>query len=112
MEIIGKKHLEKLKRKNQGNVPLGNAIDNLINDIESSNWENRLELTKKRPDADFVYNDFYFFDIHVHRVLILIEFADGEATIVWCGSHDEYESTFRNNKSTIKKWLKNKGFIE
>jgi hypothetical protein len=36
MEIIGKKYLEKLKRKNQGNVPLGNAIDTLIDDLEAS----------------------------------------------------------------------------
>jgi hypothetical protein len=45
-------------------------------------------------------------------VMILIEFEDnGEATIVWCGSHDEYETTFKNNKSTIKKWLNNQGLI-
>jgi mRNA interferase HigB len=44
--------------------------------------------------------------------MILIEFEDdGEATIVWCGSHDEYETTFKNNKSTIKKWLNNQGLI-
>ena len=45
--------------------------------------------------------------------MILIEFEEesGEATIQWCGSHDEYEITFKNNKNTIEKWLKDKGLI-
>ncbi|MEO7176323.1 MAG: hypothetical protein ABI002_11070 [Saprospiraceae bacterium] len=52
------------------------------------------------------------FNIHVHRVLILIEFAfEGEATVIWYGSHDEYKTNFKNNKTTIKKWLKAHGFI-
>lgn len=111
MEIIGVKHLEKLKRKNSGNSLLANAIDKLLNDLKQSNWKNKLDIIKQRPDADCIYNDFYFFDINVHRTFILIEFEDDEATIVWCGSHDEYENTFKNNKSTIKKWLKAKGYI-
>lgn len=45
--------------------------------------------------------------------MILLTFeSDGEATIVWCGSHDEYELTFRNNKNTIKKWLLSHGWID
>jgi hypothetical protein len=31
MEIVGKKILEKLKRKNKGNVPLVFEIDDLVN---------------------------------------------------------------------------------
>ena len=34
MRLIGKKQLEKLKRKNKGNIPLVLEIDNLIKDIE------------------------------------------------------------------------------
>lgn len=65
-------------------------------------------------DADRVHTDgFYFFDINIHRTLILIEFDDdGEATIIWAGTHQEYESTFKNNKPTIEKWLRNKGYIK
>lgn len=43
----------------------------------------------------------------------MIEFDDeGEATIVWAGTHDEYEKTFKNNKSTIRKWLVDRNYIE
>lgn len=105
MDIVGKKILEKLKRKNKGNIQLISEIDNLIKILEENEFKNQLEINKYRPDADCVHKDgFYFFNINVHRTLILIEFEEnGEATIVWCGSHDEYEKTFKNNKNTIKK---------
>jgi len=65
-------------------------------------------------DADCIHNDgFYFFNISIHRSLILIELdEEGEATILWVGSHDEYERTFKNNKSTIEKWLRKNEYIE
>jgi hypothetical protein len=67
-----------------------------------------------RKDADCIHADgFYFFDIHLNRTMILIEVEDeGEATVIWVGSHQEYERTFRNNKSTIEKWLRSKDYIE
>lgn len=54
---------------------------------------------------------FCFFDINVHRTMILLEFEDGECTVIWAGTHDEYESIFKNNKAAIEKWLRNNGFI-
>ncbi len=88
-------------------------IDNLISDLESFN-PNDTHIKDIRNDADCVHSDgFYFFNTHIHRTLILIEFDDdGEATIIWAGTHDEYEQTFKNNKKTIERWLRNKGYIE
>jgi|SRR5690554_4365453 len=113
MRILGRKVIVKLKKKNIGNKKLCNAIDKLIRDIENFNPKLQ-DLKAVRKDADCVHSDgFYFFDIHFHRTLIMIEFdQEGEATIVWAGSHQEYEETFKNNKKTIKKWLKNNGYIE
>lgn len=112
MRLVNKKALEKLKRKNKGNVPLTKEIDKLIADIEKNEWVNQGELNETRSDADCVHNDgFYFFNISVHRTMILIEFDEGEASVVWAGNHKEYEATFKNNKITIKKWLKSKDFI-
>ena len=114
MRLIGTKKLVKLKNKNKGNTKLVKAIDNLIKEIEDGNWTNGEELKKDRPDADCVHNDgFYFFDINVHRTLILIEFdEDGEATVVWTGTHQEYDSVFKGNKNTIKKWLRANEYID
>lgn len=61
------------------------------------------ELMKIRPDADKVHSSgFFFFNLAEHRTMILIEFINSEATILWCGNHKTYESTFKNNKHTIR----------
>ncbi len=113
MRVIGKKVLEKLKKKNAGNRTLCEAVDKLVKDLETFN-PHRTELKAIRKDADSVHPDgFYFFDIYLHRAMILIEFEDdGEATIIWAGSHQEYTRTFRNNRTTIERWLRNRDFIE
>lgn len=112
MRILGKKTLLKVKKKNIGNKKLCAEIDQLIIDLETFNPGEK-SLYDIRSDADCVHSDgFYFFDIHIHRTLILIELDDeGEATIVWAGTHQEYEATFKNNKSTIEKWLRKNGYI-
>lgn len=112
MELLRKNKLTKLKRKNQGNSKLIRAIDKLISDIESANWTKKTDIKSARPDADCVHSDgFYFFDINIHRTMILVVFEDNEATVIWTGSHDEYEKTFKGNKTTIEKWLRNQQLI-
>lgn len=112
MRLINKKALEKLKRKNQGNSALVIEINKLINDIEKNIWKTQNDLNQIRPNADCVHSEgFYFFNISIHRTMVLIEFEEEEATIVWTGSHKEYEITFKNNKNTIKKWLRFNNYI-
>lgn len=113
MRLLRKDILLKLKVKNKGNASLGRAIDELISQIERSGWKTREEIKSERPDADQAHSDgFYFFDIRIHRTLILIELGDdGEATVVWAGAHADYERTFKNSKETVKKYLKDKGWI-
>lgn len=112
MRIVGKKIILKHKKKNIGNKKLCAEIDRLIADLENFNPREN-NIIEIRNDADRVHSDgFYFFDINIHRTLILIEFDDeGEATIVWAGTHQEYESIFKSNKLTIERWLRNKGYI-
>jgi len=114
LNIVNKHILIKLLRKNRGNAKLIKSVNQLIQEIEENSWANPLEIIKLRPDADCVYGgEFYFFDINIHRTLILIEFEpNGEATIVWAGNHDEYELIFKNNKHVIKKWLKDNNWIK
>lgn len=112
MRLINKKALEKLKRKKKGNAALAKEIDQLIEDFETHNWQSQEEIKKDRKDADCVHSEgFYFFNIEIHRTMILIEFEDNEASVVWVGDHQEYERVFKNNKSAIANWLKNKDLI-
>lgn len=89
-----------------------NEIDKLISDIQYAKWNKPSDINEARPDADCVHNDgFYFFDIHIHRTMILIVFEENEAVVIWTGSHDEYDNTFKGNKKTIEKWLRNQRLI-
>ncbi len=112
MRVIGKKILLKIKKKNLGNKKLCAEIDRLLSDLENYN-PTKNGIKEVRNDADCVHSDgFYFFDISIHRTLILIEIdIDGEALIVWAGTHQEYEKTFKNNKLTIEKWLRKNNYI-
>jgi len=88
------------------------AIDKLISDIENAEWIKKTDIKVIRPDADCVHSDgFYFFDLNIHRTMILIVFEDNEAIVIWAGSHDEYDKTFKGNKTTIEKWLRNQKLI-
>ncbi len=99
-------------RKNRGNKLLEVAIRKLINDFEVNEWKSAEKLLESRTDADKVHPDgFYFFNMKDHRTMILIEFDDNESTVVWCGDHDHYVSIFKNNRNTIRKWLKAKNWI-
>jgi len=102
-----------INRKNRGNSKLIKSVEKLVSDIEKNNWQNPQDLIETRADADCVYGgEFYFFDINIHRTLILIEFEEnGDATIVWAGNHDDYELTFKNNRNVIKKWLRDNSWI-
>ena len=112
MRLANQKLLIKHLRKNKGNKHLEAAIRKLVKDFEANEWKSPKKLLESRNDADRVHPDgFYFFNLGDHRTMILIEFSDNESTVVWCGDHDSYVSTFKNNKNTVRKWLKSKNWI-
>lgn len=112
MRLIGKKKLEKYKRKNRGDFQLDKDVDKLVVEIETHEWSDQTQLKIIRPDADCVHSDgFYFFNINTSRTMILIAFEDKEATVVWIGDHQAYTNTFKNNRNTIRKWLKDHNYI-
>ena len=83
MELLRINKLKKLKNKNRGNIKLIKAIDKLTSDIENAKWTKQTDIKETRPDADCVHsNGFYFFDLNVHRTMILVVFEDNEATII------------------------------
>jgi len=112
LELLRKDKLVKLKKKNKGNKKLILAVDKLILDIEKANWKNSVDIKLTRPDADKIHSDgFYFFNLNIHRTMILIVFDEEEAIIIWAGSHKEYDNLFKGNKRTIRKWLRNQKLI-
>jgi len=109
MKLLNQKLLLKHLSKNKGNKLLKQAIYKLVNDFESNRILNEEDLKRIRPDADRVHSDgYYFLNIKDSRTMVLIIFDEEESMVIWCGNHDKYQSIFRNNKNTIKKWLKSK----
>lgn len=49
MNLINKGLLERLKKKNRGNIKLTKAIDKLILEIEQNDWNSQIELKQTRP---------------------------------------------------------------
>ena len=112
MKIRYRRILEKYLKKKRGNKKLTIEIEQLLETLENANWSNSQDIKLSRPDADRVHPDgFYFFNISVDRTMVLIELEQDRASIVWCGNHDAYESTFKSNKSTIRKWLQERKLI-
>lgn len=112
MKIASLNILEKHLKKKRDNRKLRTEVDKLVVILRSANWSKPEDIKLIRPDADKVHSQgFYFFNISYDRTMILIELEEDQATIVWCGSHDEYEKTFKNNKNTIRKWLLSKNWI-
>ena len=57
MRLIGKHKLEKLKRKNRGNVSLKRDINKLIVDIEMNEWKSKAALKETRSDSEIIWID-------------------------------------------------------
>ena len=113
MQLQGKAIVSRLKYKNRGNLKLFKAIDLLINDLENAELNTQDDFRMLRRDAEKVHNKgFYFLDITVHRVLILLLLEAKQVKIIWTGNHKEYERIFKNNKNSIEKWLKQNKLLQ
>lgn len=64
MRIIGRKIILKLKWKNIGNKKLGNAIDQLLTDLEAFDFK-VATITNSRKDADCVHSEGFYFLIFI-----------------------------------------------
>ena len=122
MELTGLDKLGRLtaKKKHKGDPKFMKAVKKFKKDIKDASWENQVEMLKDRPDFDSAHPDgFYFAELNVHRAMIMVEFIinpedkedEGEVELLWAGTHDEYISTFGNNKDIITKWLRTRGRI-
>lgn len=107
MYVIGKKVVFKYTKKDRN---LLNEFNKFITAIETAVWKNGQDVKDSFKDADHIGENIYIFNIKSSRSLLLIYFDDNEIEIVWAGSHNDYERLFKNNKSTILKYLKKKGY--
>jgi mRNA interferase HigB len=131
MKVIGKRKLTKLAKKNIGNVKLQKCIASFEKEITESVWTTQQELESSTVKFDSVHSDgFYIADINIHRAMVAITFVNlkelealkgddikeqkkklGEVDVLWVGTHHDYQRVFGNNKDTVEKWLRSRGYI-
>jgi mRNA interferase HigB len=93
------------------NMTLLGAVNEFVNAVQGATWNNDQDVKATFPNADRIFNNVYVFNITgADRSLALVFFKDGEVEIVWAGNHDEYDATLKNNKDTIRKFLRKKGY--
>lgn len=108
MEVIGRRTLDKHAK----NSPvLQKVINDFVEKVEKANWKNDADLKVTFPDADRIFKNVYVFDLTgSDRTLTLVYLVNEQVQIVWAGNHQEYERELKNNKDTIRKFLKQKGY--
>jgi len=108
MEVIGRGTLDKHAKNN---TVLQKVIDEFVEKVEKAAWRNDADLKITFPDADRIFKNVYVFDLTgSDRTLTLVYFTNGQVQIVWAGNHQEYERELKNDKDTIRKFLKQKGY--
>jgi mRNA-degrading endonuclease HigB of HigAB toxin-antitoxin module len=107
MVIIGKKELLKFGKNNHSLLGL---LNDFITTIEAVEWKNDEDVKNTFSNADRIFKNIYVFNITSNRVLALVYFKEGELDIAWVGDHNDYTRDLNNNKDTIRKLLKRKGF--
>lgn len=105
MEVIGRQTLDKHARNNP-------VLQKVLNEfVEKASWKNGTDLKVTFPEADRIFKNVYVFNLTgSDRTLALVYFVGGQVQIAWAGNHQAYERELKNNKDTIRKFLKQKGY--
>jgi mRNA interferase HigB len=108
VEIIGRRTLDKYAKNN---TVRQKVVNEFVKKVQRSTWKNDADVKADFPDADRIFSNVYVFDLTgSDRTLTLVYFINGQVQIVWAGNHQEYERELKNNKDTIRKFLKKKGY--
>jgi len=90
MEIINKELVDKFITRHANS---GIALDRWVEQMENATFKTHNELKSLYPNADYVGNNRYAFNIkgNDYRLVALILFAAGLITICFIGTHVEYD---------------------
>ena len=92
MKIINKEILDQfVKRHTDAAKPISRWIEIL----ENVNWKNHNELKNLLPNADYIGNSRYVFNIkgNDYRIIAIVVFVLNSATVCFVGTHAEYDKT-------------------
>ncbi|GHT42711.1 hypothetical protein AGMMS49965_14860 [Bacteroidia bacterium] len=90
MKVLNKALLDRFATKHADSL---NAIERWIGVLELSDVANHNELKELFPSVDYVGKNRYVFNIkgNDYRLVALVLFVGGRATVCFIGTHAEYD---------------------
>lgn len=92
MRIISKKKLEDFYEQ-EGHADSRVSLERWRQKVSSAHWKNFSDMRKDFPDADYVGNQHYVFNIkgNNYRLVVVVMFTPELVYIRWVGTHQEYD---------------------
>ena len=90
MNVLNKELIERFVKKNASST---NAVNRWVEQMERYEFSNHNELKTVFPSADYIGKSRYVFNIkgNDYRLVAIVFFAVGSATICFIGTHSEYD---------------------
>ena len=90
MRLINKEILDLFVKKHADAVK---PVNRWIEVLEHAKWQNHNELKELFPNADYVGNSRYVFNIkgNDYRIVAVVIFVLNSATVCFVGTHAEYD---------------------
>lgn len=97
MKLIGKKILDDFK---SDHADVRTWINNWVSDVESAKWDNTQDIKNKYSSASFLANCVVIFNVkgNSYRLETIIAYAVKVVTVVWIGTHAEYDKRIKKDK--------------
>ena len=92
MDLLGKKHLEDLKKKH---ADTRNPINAWIAEVEEAEWKSFQDVKERYSTVDHIGNGLHIFNIkgNAYRIAAKIYLEEKEKTVIVkkAGTHSEYK---------------------
>ena len=90
MNLVGREHLDKLKK---AHADVRTAIEAWVADVENADWRTQQDVTERFPSTSFLKERLAIFDIkgNNYRVEAQISFKSGVVRVLRAGTHAEYD---------------------
>jgi mRNA interferase HigB len=88
--VIGRKRLEKFKRKH---ADAKGAIDAWLSEALDASWKRPRDIKERYPHASILANNRVVFNIKGgnYRLVVIVRYVSGAVLVEWVGTHAQYD---------------------
>ncbi|MBT3192216.1 MAG: type II toxin-antitoxin system HigB family toxin [Verrucomicrobia bacterium] len=90
MIVIGRKKLDKFKRKH---ADARGQVDAWLNETRGATWQTPKDIKTRYPHASILAGNRVLFNIkgRSYRLVVVVRYVSGAVLIEWVGTHAEYD---------------------